>query len=75
MDGGWTRANSGRVWGACCRMPCRWHEKSIVVLDHVIITEPYSIDNCKSNDQKALSRVRKVVCLRLFLYFSLCFYT
>jgi len=42
-------------------MPCRWHEKNIIVLDQVIITEPYSLENCRSKDQNAMNRVKKVL--------------
>ncbi|KAI5777635.1 anticodon-binding domain-containing protein [Geopyxis carbonaria] len=42
-------------------MPCRWHEKQIVVLDSVMITEPYGQADVKSNDQNAAKRVKKVL--------------
>jgi hypothetical protein len=44
-------------------MPCRWHEKQIVVLDSVIISEPYGSTDVKGNDQNAVKRVKKVVSL------------
>lgn len=47
-------------------MPCRWHEKQIVVLENVIIDEPYTPERVKSQDKNALNRVKKVVCLRCF---------
>lgn len=43
------------------RMPCRWHEKQIVVLENVLIDEPYTPDRVRSQDKNALSRVKKVV--------------
>lgn len=43
------------------RMPCRWHEKQIIVSENVIIDEPYTLDRVKSSDKNALSRVKKVV--------------
>jgi hypothetical protein len=42
-------------------MPCRWHEKQIVVLDSVIISEPYGSTDVKGNDQNAVKRVKKVL--------------
>lgn len=46
------------------RMPCRWHEKTIVVLDSVMIAEPYALTDVKGNDQNAVKRVKKVVRLQ-----------
>lgn len=43
-------------------MPCRWHEKQIVVLEVVIIDEPYTPERVRSQDKPALNRVKKVVC-------------
>lgn len=45
------------------RMPCRWSNKQIVVLDQVVIDEPYRAADCRSNDENALKRVRQVVCV------------
>ncbi|KAL7266075.1 hypothetical protein RUND412_011393 [Rhizina undulata] len=42
-------------------MPCRWHDKQIIVLDHVVIAEPYTLDSCRSKDLHALNRVKKVL--------------
>lgn len=42
-------------------MPCRWHEKQIVVLDSVIISEPYGSAEVKGSDQNAVKRVKKVL--------------
>ncbi|KAA8902914.1 anticodon-binding domain-containing protein, partial [Sphaerosporella brunnea] len=42
-------------------MPCRWAEKQIVVLETVIIAEPYGISDVKGNDQKAVKRVKQVL--------------
>ncbi|CCX10924.1 anticodon-binding domain-containing protein [Pyronema domesticum] len=42
-------------------MPCRWHEKTIVVLDSVMIAEPYALTDVKGNDQNAVKRVKKVL--------------
>ncbi|KAF3919781.1 hypothetical protein ABW20_dc0108712 [Dactylellina cionopaga] len=45
-------------------MPCRWQEKDIIVLDTIIIQEPYTPDKCSSpnaNGQNALARVKKVL--------------
>lgn len=43
-------------------MPCRWHGKDIVVLDSVIISEPYAVENVKGNEPNAAKRVKTVVC-------------
>jgi len=42
-------------------MSCRWHEKQIVVLDSVMISEPYTLGDVKGNDQHAVNRVKKVL--------------
>jgi len=42
-------------------MPCRWHEKQIVVLDSVLISEPYALADVKGNDQNAVKRVKTVL--------------
>ncbi|KAJ1675172.1 hypothetical protein EV182_001786 [Spiromyces aspiralis] len=44
-------------------LPCRWHEKQIIVLDEVLIDPPYSPSDCKANPSSAnlLQRVRKVL--------------
>jgi len=42
-------------------MPCRWHEKQIVVLDSVMISEPYGLAEVKGNDRKAVDRVKQVL--------------
>lgn len=46
------------------RMPCRWQGKQIVVLDTIIIQEPYTPEKCTApnNNANALTRVKKVVC-------------
>uniref|UniRef100_A0A673GXB7 Protein LSM12 homolog B n=1 Tax=Sinocyclocheilus rhinocerous TaxID=307959 RepID=A0A673GXB7_9TELE len=40
---------------------CRWQEKNIIVMDDVVISPPYQVDNCKGKDGSALSHVRKIV--------------
>lgn len=44
-------------------LPCRWSKDTIVVMDEILITPPYSVDNCKANSTSAasLARVKKVV--------------
>ncbi|KAK6540703.1 hypothetical protein TWF694_008095 [Orbilia ellipsospora] len=44
-------------------MPCRWQGKDIVVLDTVIIQEPYTVEKCSSHppNANALTRVKKVL--------------
>lgn len=43
-------------------MPCHWHEKQIVVLENVLIDDPYTVDRVRSQDKNALKRVKQVVC-------------
>lgn len=47
----------------CNRLPCRWSNDTIVVLDEVLIQPPYDVDSCKANSSSAssLARVKKVV--------------
>ncbi|KAJ1136367.1 hypothetical protein NDU88_002784 [Pleurodeles waltl] len=40
---------------------CKWQEKNIVVLEEVIISPPYQVDNCKGKEGSLLSHVRKIV--------------
>ena len=40
---------------------CRWQEKNIVVMEEVVITPPYQVENCKGKEGSALSHVRKIV--------------
>ncbi|GAA5811806.1 hypothetical protein MFLAVUS_005251 [Mucor flavus] len=44
-------------------LPCRWSKDTIVVMDEVLITPPYSVDNCKANSSSgaSLARVKKVL--------------
>lgn len=42
-------------------MQCRWHDKQIVVLDSVVITDPYTLADVKGSDPNAVKRVKKVV--------------
>lgn len=44
-------------------MSCRWHEKQIVVLENVVIDDPYTVERVRSQDKNALKRVKQVVCL------------
>lgn len=58
---------------ACCvrcvltfsfsRLPVRWHNKSIFVLDSVLIEPPYGVEDCKApaKNAKQLERVRELV--------------
>lgn len=43
-------------------MSCRWHEKQIVVLENVVIDDPYTVERVRSQDKNALKRVKQVVC-------------
>ncbi|XP_030649346.1 protein LSM12 homolog B isoform X2 [Chanos chanos] len=40
---------------------CKWQEKNIIVMDDVVISPPYQVDNCKGKEGSALSHVRKIV--------------
>ncbi|KAB0405531.1 hypothetical protein E2I00_002684, partial [Balaenoptera physalus] len=40
---------------------CKWQEKNIVVMEEVVITPPYQVENCKGKEGSALSHVRKIV--------------
>ncbi|KAI8646962.1 anticodon-binding domain-containing protein [Parasitella parasitica] len=44
-------------------LPCRWSKETIVVMDEILITPPYGIDDCKANASSAasLTRVKKVL--------------
>jgi hypothetical protein len=46
-----------------CRLPVRWNDKSIVVLDNVIIEPPYGVEDCKAPTKhgKQLERVKDLV--------------
>ncbi|XP_051987203.1 protein LSM12 homolog B [Xyrauchen texanus] len=40
---------------------CKWQEKNIIVMEDVVISPPYQVDNCKGRESSALSHVRKIV--------------
>ncbi|TRY92134.1 hypothetical protein DNTS_031450 [Danionella cerebrum] len=40
---------------------CKWQEKNILVMEEVLISPPYQVDNCKGKEGSALSHVRKIV--------------
>jgi len=44
-------------------LPVRWHNKSIIVLDNVLIEPPYDVDDCKAPTKhaKQLERVKELV--------------
>ncbi|RUP49789.1 anticodon-binding domain-containing protein [Jimgerdemannia flammicorona] len=44
-------------------LPCRWHKESIIVLDDVLISPPYEIENCQANSSSVASlvQVKKVL--------------
>ncbi|RKP19926.1 hypothetical protein ROZALSC1DRAFT_28532 [Rozella allomycis CSF55] len=42
-------------------LPCRWDNKSIVVMDEVIVSPPYNTSSCKSSNEAALDRVKRVL--------------
>lgn len=53
-------------------MPCRWHEKQIVVLENVVIDDPYTVERVRSQDKNALKRVKHVVRISFSSFTSLC---
>lgn len=44
-------------------LPCRWHEKSIIVFDEVRVDPPYTTDTCMADspNSSALELVKKIV--------------
>jgi len=44
-------------------LPSRWHEAEIIVLDRVVISPPYSVNDCKAGEgaATALQQVKKVL--------------
>uniref|UniRef100_S4RLD4 LSM12 homolog a n=1 Tax=Petromyzon marinus TaxID=7757 RepID=S4RLD4_PETMA len=40
---------------------CKWNEKNIIVLEDVVISPPYRVENCKGREGSALTHVRKIV--------------
>lgn len=44
---------------------CKWQEKNIIVMDDVVISPPYQVENCKGKEGSALSHVRKIVSMIL----------
>lgn len=49
---------------------CKWQEKNIIVMDDVVISPPYQVENCRGKEGSALSHVRKIV--SLFCCYTLC---
>ncbi|XP_002738865.2 protein LSM12-like [Saccoglossus kowalevskii] len=41
-------------------LKCRWHDKSIIVMDEVTISPPYGLENCKGKEG-TLNHVRKII--------------
>ncbi|KAI8063403.1 anticodon-binding domain-containing protein [Gilbertella persicaria] len=44
-------------------LPCRWSKDTIVVMDEILISPPYGVEDCKANATSAalLARVKKVL--------------
>lgn len=40
---------------------CKWQEKNIIVMDDVVISPPYQVENCRGKEGSALSHIRKIV--------------
>lgn len=49
---------------------CKWQEKNIIVMDDVVISPPYQVENCKGKEGSALSHVRKIVSM-ILIYTSM----
>ncbi|KAK3242751.1 hypothetical protein CYMTET_47569 [Cymbomonas tetramitiformis] len=47
--------------GLAKTLPCKWEGKSIIVMDEVVITEPYTPEHAKGPNQQVLQRVQKVL--------------
>lgn len=47
--------------GLAKTLPCAWEGKSIIVMDEVVITEPYTPENAKGPNRQVLQRVQKVL--------------
>lgn len=45
----------------CSIKDCKWQEKNIIVMDDVVISPPYQVENCRGKEGSALSHVRKIV--------------
>jgi hypothetical protein len=43
------------------RLPCAWQGESILVMESVLITTPYSVDDCSGPNAQQLGRVQKIV--------------
>lgn len=65
MDCDWilVRTENHALTRLHCRLPVRWNDKKIVVLDNVTIEPPYDADDCKApaKHSKQLERVRELV--------------
>lgn len=58
------------VFCLCSIKDCKWQEKNIIVMDDVVISPPYQVENCKGKEGSALSHVRKIVSMLSFLNIS-----
>lgn len=52
---------------------CKWQEKNIIVMDDVVISPPYQVENCKGKEGSALSHIRKIVSFSFILPNSVLF--
>lgn len=53
---------------------CKWQEKNIIVMDDVVISPPYQVENCKGKEGSALSHIRKIVSImQSFISVMQCF--
>ncbi|KAI7902996.1 anticodon-binding domain-containing protein [Cokeromyces recurvatus] len=44
-------------------LPCRWSKDTIIVMDEILITPPYGVNDCKANASSSalLARIKKVL--------------
>ncbi|EFA79626.1 hypothetical protein PPL_07485 [Heterostelium album PN500] len=45
-------------------LPCSWQGKTIVVLDEIKISSPYTVDSCVGSNHHSLERVKQIVCIK-----------
>lgn len=51
--------------------PCHWQNQNIVVFNEVVISSPYTIDNCNGGDSMMLERIKKVVKRNILFFFKI----
>lgn len=64
MKGRGVSKEAQEIFDALARtLPTRWHDTSIIVNDAVIISKPYTLEDCRASmdNQKSLPHVRKIL--------------